>query len=654
MDGRASVANPRQNTEISELDGSVEGDEVRGGGPLPGLKATGQKSRGTHSGSNRGDADARPASDSWENEASSRSLGVIIDNEEVSFEAGLGPGPTPQGQQYMDTSDSEALLQSDGNGSSSATGASKGKSRLKHFSFSRSGSKPDSLLSSIGSGGSFETLGGASTGKGGERDEGAVLGSSADGFSRDGDRELEMAPTTPRFPKRASLPPAQVSRASDWGTDASGPPAKNDRRLTYPPPRSGTQMAVSSASASLSGIGGAGLVVGGGLGGALNNPLGTGSQVIREGLTKMPKYSRLSQQELSLHGSILLTPKVMITILFVVAIVLIPMGAITFEAARSVVEYRLRYDQFCLSNLPSNPLRDAFIRDPATSKSCTIPFRLDKGLKKGTVAVYYELSRFYANHRKYVDSRDNMQLRGSVTVPGSCASQKENEAGPILPCGIVAWSFFNDSFAFGLQPTGEANVGPVVDLPVSADNLAWRSRRNAFGAKVEPINFNANASTRGGGNLTGPLRENERFIIWMQSPAWHTVRKLWGRIQLNETVQRSATLTVQIQNMYNSYAYDGEKSLILTTTTWLGGNNDFIGVSFFMVGCVAFILAVIFSLLLILFPRPLGELGMLSWNRTHEDAAREAQAMELARQRLQPSTEPGETQSSQTRQSVES
>lgn len=60
--------------------------------------------------------------------------------------------------------------------------------------------------------------------------------------------------------------------------------------------------------------------------------------------------------------------------------------------------------------------------------------------------MYYGLSNFYQNHRRYVKSRDDNQLLGNLdTSPSSdCAPFHKDDAGKyIAPCGAIANSLFN-------------------------------------------------------------------------------------------------------------------------------------------------------------------------------------------------------------------
>ena len=85
--------------------------------------------------------------------------------------------------------------------------------------------------------------------------------------------------------------------------------------------------------------------------------------------------------------------------------------------------------------------------------------------------MYYHLHSFYQNHKRYVRSRNDAQLAGKTTVPGVKCQPEQflggNSAQPINPCGLIAWSLFNDSFSATVS-------GPV-------------------GARSTPLNLNVRA-----------------------------------------------------------------------------------------------------------------------------------------------------------------
>lgn len=62
------------------------------------------------------------------------------------------------------------------------------------------------------------------------------------------------------------------------------------------------------------------------------------------------------------------------------------------------------------------------------------------------VFMYYGLTNYYQNHRRYVKSRDDFQLIGelSKTPSTDCIPYAYNDnKQPIAPCGAIANSLFN-------------------------------------------------------------------------------------------------------------------------------------------------------------------------------------------------------------------
>ncbi|KAG6777332.1 hypothetical protein POTOM_017151 [Populus tomentosa] len=188
---------------------------------------------------------------------------------------------------------------------------------------------------------------------------------------------------------------------------------------------------------------------------------------------------------------------------------------------------------------------------------------------KSPVFIYYELDNYYQNHRRYVKSRSDAQL-----------FSVKNEV-----------------------------------LDVSKKNIAWKSdQENKFGSDVYPKNFQS-GSLIGGGKLNSsiPLSEQVDLIVWMRTAALPTFRKLYGKIERD--LPANTTITVIIQNNYNIYSFGGKKKLVLSTTSCLGGKDNFLGGAYLFVGGLCLFLAVCFILVYVLRPRPIGDPSYLSWNR---------------------------------------
>lgn len=69
-------------------------------------------------------------------------------------------------------------------------------------------------------------------------------------------------------------------------------------------------------------------------------------------------------------------------------------------------------------------------------------------------------------------------------------------------------------------------------------------------------------------------------------------RKLYGRIE--EDLIGDYTIT--INNNYNVADFDGNKSIILSTSGPLGGRNVFLAVAFIIVGIICFVICAVFQI----------------------------------------------------------
>ena len=82
-------------------------------------------------------------------------------------------------------------------------------------------------------------------------------------------------------------------------------------------------------------------------------------------------------------------------------------------------------------------------------------------LFQGDVYMYYGLSNFYQNHRRYVKSRDDHQLLGALgdvsnecspfdRVPVEDPARNTTAYKQVVPCGAIANSLFNGNFCLNV------------------------------------------------------------------------------------------------------------------------------------------------------------------------------------------------------------
>mmetsp|Transcript_44771 Transcript_44771/g.43356 ORF Transcript_44771/g.43356 Transcript_44771/m.43356 type:complete len:177 (-) Transcript_44771:36-566(-) len=161
-----------------------------------------------------------------------------------------------------------------------------------------------------------------------------------------------------------------------------------------------------------------------------------------------------------------------------------------------------------------------------------------------------------------------------------------NPGGPAYPCGLVAKSFFNDTYVlFSLDSNGN-RLQPAVTI--NETDIAWESDvqykfRNAY------ENLPSGVSTWQ--EVQWIDIENEHFIVWMRTAGLPNFRKLWGRIETN---LEPGTYELVIYNQYDVSQFEGQKSFVFSTTNALGGKNYFLAICYLVVGSLCIVFAIIF------------------------------------------------------------
>jgi hypothetical protein len=90
-----------------------------------------------------------------------------------------------------------------------------------------------------------------------------------------------------------------------------------------------------------------------------------------------------------------------------------------------------------------------------------------------------------------------------------------------------------------------------------------------------------------------------------------TFKKLYRVI--NRDLKKGETLTVNVKDNYSVGDFDGEKAVVLSTTSWMGGKNNFLGLAYIVVGAVCILLAIAFLIKHCVSPRPLGDMKYFNW-----------------------------------------
>ncbi|MBZ3871672.1 Cell cycle control protein 50B [Sciurus carolinensis] len=246
-------------------------------------------------------------------------------------------------------------------------------------------------------------------------------------------------------------------------------------------------------------------------------------------------------------------------------------------------------------------------RAPPPNCSCAWYFSLPE-LFPGPVYLYYELTNFYQNNRRYGVSRDDAQLSGLPSAlhnpVNECAPYQFSAAGlPIAPCGAIANSLFNDSFSLWHQ---RRPGGPYVEVPLDRAAIAWWTDYHVKFRNPPLVNGSLALAFRGTApppNWHRPVYElstdpnntgfiNQDFVVWMRTAALPTFRKLYARIrQGNYTagLPRGA-YRVNITYNYPVRVFGGHKLIIFSNISWMGGKNPFLGIAYLVVGSLCILM----------------------------------------------------------------
>uniref|UniRef100_A0A7R9U6E4 Cell cycle control protein 50A n=1 Tax=Pinguiococcus pyrenoidosus TaxID=172671 RepID=A0A7R9U6E4_9STRA len=380
-----------------------------------------------------------------------------------------------------------------------------------------------------------------------------------------------------------------------------------------------------------------------------------------EEVSRRPDDTDFKQQRLKAWQPIL-TPRWVIGTFLVVGIIFVPVGVVLKNLSDEVVEFKCQYDGEGAGNSSSCTIEPSCkisteqleaLGDTAPDP-CYITIDVDEKME-ADVFVYYELHNFYQNHRRYVKSREDAQLRGEVFTSESdlqdCLPLVEKGDTVLSPCGLIANSLFNDVITLTNS-----------DVEMREDDISWQSDRDA--KFDQPDDFiserlrNTSASDKAQAcieqlesdvpdsqvssigftvfegedwcffyrnedqitylyeiypEVINPVEgvNNEHFIVWMRTAGLPQFRKLYGRIE--EDIPKGTQLRFQIVPRFIVEEFDGKKFIVVSTTTWFGGRNPFLGIAYIVVGSICLFLSLVFFVKHTVAPRKLGDTRYLVW-----------------------------------------
>ncbi|KAG8863764.1 hypothetical protein FRB96_007601 [Tulasnella sp. 330] len=378
-----------------------------------------------------------------------------------------------------------------------------------------------------------------------------------------------------------------------------------------------------------------------------NNDANDGGDGKKKG-SKRPANTAFKQQRLKAWQPIL-TPKTVLPTLFIIGLIFAPIGGLLIWGSSLVTQITIDYtncDQqgstftqvpkynyelrSSDSGKPYSPPQYSFTNTTTggtvgQTEACTIRFDIPADLQP-PVFVYYKLSNFHQNHRRYVQSQDADQLKGkavsaSTLDNGNCKPLGSIDGKPIYPCGLIANSLFNDTIGNPVQVNSDGTTGNTYTF--SQTNIAWPGEAKKYAEApgydslsdiVPPPNWGAlypNGYTTD--NPPPNLRTNEHFQNWMRTAGLPTFSKLYGRN--DNDVFTNGTYQMTVYMNFPVAGFGGTKSIVISTVSWIGGKNAFLGWAYVGAAALFILLAVAGTVRHIIKPRKLGDMSLLSWNQ---------------------------------------
>lgn len=299
----------------------------------------------------------------------------------------------------------------------------------------------------------------------------------------------------------------------------------------------------------------------------------------------------VKQQDLSSY-TCTFSPRCVISLYFAIALVFIPLGSALLAGTVSI----RRTGKQVYSSLP-----DCIPKGNDISTRCIVKFRVPKTIPAPSY-MYYSLTDFHQNARKYAKSRSDVMNMGKVPTTSldvsTCepwlykpnTSEGERGFDPTefrYPCGLTAFSTFNDTFELCKDEDCNQRV------QWRKKGIAWWTDvQHKFRPNPQSVLFNQTVEDRPSardGTSANDLLQDEDFIVWMRLSAFRDFDKLYRIIE--EDLPGDSTFYVRVNSTFPVSGFNGTKAFEVSTVKWFGGRNSFLGAAYVFVGMVSLLIA---------------------------------------------------------------
>lgn len=218
-----------------------------------------------------------------------------------------------------------------------------------------------------------------------------------------------------------------------------------------------------------------------------------------------------------------ITPKLYIGIHIILGLILLIIGTVLIFYKNTPKILRINYGNEC-----------------DLGSKCEIDVEIPDGLNPPYVLLY-ELEKFFQNHYSFKSSRNNKQLLGQYvrfSDMKDCYPYRSQNDDPspnnwILPCGLFALSYFNDTFDIK-----ETHI--LVDPEYPATGIRVK--------ELNPLYITGNKWAIDLPGLPGP-DIYKRLSIWLDTAAFPTFRKVYALTPADFTEKK---FTIIVTNFYST------------------------------------------------------------------------------------------------------
>jgi len=224
----------------------------------------------------------------------------------------------------------------------------------------------------------------------------------------------------------------------------------------------------------------------------------------------------------------------------------------------------------------------------APGKTCDIELTVKEDMA-APITAYFQIDPFFQTYYDYYASVSWKQLVGKEDPAARCSkATSETEAGdPIMPCGLQALSFFNDSFEVVSVVSADGEQAVSLD----ETGIAWESDVDRF---ANPDGYTAPENTlwlyeRYPETISMQNGvKDPHFASWMRLDAFKDVRKHYG--QLNRDLRKGDVVKMKIQPRY-PLPTGARKEFVFTTLNIFGARNNGFAWFFLAAAVVAMVMA---------------------------------------------------------------